>query len=192
MRRFQVTNIPKSGTGPTTSQSPPACPNGFGSDRPAFVLKPFRFHKARCMLKLGRQSSKRRPTLIAFEETHEDLPTVLVIDDDRMVRDVLHDVLESAGLDVQTAEDGHSGLKILLDDQVDLLIVDLEMPGLGGRDIIQELKHRESTLPIIALTSFARAAMGDVLEMGVSRTYVKPFRVKELLEVVEASLAGTG
>ena len=118
------------------------------------------------------------------------MPTVLVIDDDLMVREVLHDVLESAGLDVQAVEDGHRGLKILLDDQVDLLIVDLEMPGLGGREIIRELRLRESTLPIIALTSFARAALSDVLEMGVSRVYVKPFRVKELLEVVEASLAG--
>ena len=113
---------------------------------------------------------------------------VLVIDDDPMVREVVRDVLESAGFEVLEAPDGEEGLRTFIGNGVDLVIVDLEMPRVSGKEVIREVRLRKPETNIIALTSFAHAAFGDVAIIGVARIYVKPFRIKELLQTAETLL----
>jgi DNA-binding response OmpR family regulator len=117
--------------------------------------------------------------------------TVLVIDDERDLLELVRYNLEKEHLDVITASDGQSGLDIGLRHKPDLVLLDLMMPGMNGLEVCKLLRAdaRTSRVPIIMLT--AKAAETDKivgLEMGADDYITKPFSVRELLARVRAVL----
>ena len=121
--------------------------------------------------------------------------TVLVIDDEKDLLELVRYNLEKEHLDVITASDGQSGLEIGLKHKPDLVLLDLMMPGMNGLEVCKQLRSdaRTSRVPIIMLT--AKAAETDKivgLEMGADDYITKPFSVRELLARVRAILRRTG
>jgi DNA-binding response OmpR family regulator len=117
--------------------------------------------------------------------------TVLVIDDEKDLLELVRYNLEKEHLDVITATDGQSGLEIGLKHKPDLVLLDLMMPGMSGLEVCKQLRGdaRTRRVPIIMLT--AKAAETDKivgLEMGADDYIVKPFSVRELLARVRAVL----
>ena len=121
--------------------------------------------------------------------------TVLVIDDEKDLLELVRYNLEKEHMDVITATDGQSGLEIGLKHKPDLVLLDLMMPGMNGLEVCKQLRSdaRTSRVPIIMLT--AKAAETDKivgLEMGADDYITKPFSVRELLARVRAVLRRSG
>src|SRR5207244_3909986 len=121
--------------------------------------------------------------------------TVLVIDDEKDLLELVRYNLEKEHLDVITANDGQSGLEMGLKHKPDLVLLDLMMPGMSGLEVCKQLRAdaRTSRVPIIMLT--AKAAETDKivgLEMGADDYITKPFSVRELLARVRAVLRRSG
>ena len=114
--------------------------------------------------------------------------TVLVVEDEPKIREVVRDYLVDAGFSVTTAADGPAALASARAVGPDLVILDLGLPGLDGIDVAREL-HRRAPVPIIMLT-----ARGDEvdrvlgLELGADDYLVKPFSPRELVARVRAVL----
>ena len=79
-------------------------------------------------------------------------PRVLVIDDDPGVREVVHLLLASFGCDCQTAADGTSGLTHFDEGGWDLVLTDLAMPEMSGWEVVEAIRQRAPTLPIVLMT----------------------------------------
>ncbi len=114
---------------------------------------------------------------------------ILTIEDDEAIRRGIVDALEFAGYRPLEAADGPRGLEMAGSCHVDLLLLDLVLPGRDGFDILREVRRARPTLPIIILTSRGEEAdRVRGLRDGADDYVVKPFSVKELLARVEAVL----
>ncbi|MDQ1488595.1 MAG: hypothetical protein QOD57_2984 [Actinomycetota bacterium] len=116
------------------------------------------------------------------------MKTVLVVDDEPKIVDVVREYLEHAGFAVRTAGDGPAALERARALAPDLVVLDLGLPGLDGLDVARQLR-RSSRVPVIILT-----ARGDELdriiglELGADDYLVKPFSPRELVARVRAVL----
>lgn len=116
-------------------------------------------------------------------------PTVLLVDDDDAIRDNLAPYLERSGFDVHTASDGLLGLDAIRSIRPDVVVLDVLMPGLDGREVLRRLRADDEWTPVVLLTqvgeSFERAA---ALEEGADDYLNKPFDPQELLARLRAIL----
>lgn len=115
--------------------------------------------------------------------------SVLVVEDDSAIRQGIVDALKFAGYEVLQAANGADGMAQGLRATIDLLMLDLILPGPSGFDILKAVRAARPTLPVIILT--ARGEEGDRvqgLRLGADDYVVKPFSVRELLARVEAVL----
>ncbi len=116
------------------------------------------------------------------------MATVLVVDDDRKITDMLRRTLTYDGYSVVTASDGHEALSQAQSQRPDVVVLDWLMPGLDGIEVAKRLRATDSA-PILMLT--ARDAVGDRvkgLDSGADDYLVKPFAPAELLARVRALL----
>ena len=80
---------------------------------------------------------------------------ILIIDDDSSIQDVLKDILSSEGYRVLSACDGSEGLRILRTEPVDLVFLDVWMPGKGGIDVLKEIKTQWPDIEVIVISGHA-------------------------------------
>ena len=116
---------------------------------------------------------------------------VMVIEDEKEIRDLVRYNLERAGFRVATAADGEEGIQRVFAARPDVLVLDLMLPGRNGLEILRELRQEPTTkdLPVVVLT--ARGAEMDKLlgfEHGADDYMVKPFSPRELVARVRALL----
>lgn len=115
--------------------------------------------------------------------------TVLVVDDEEHIRALLHSTLRFAGYDVLEAADGTSALDAVSAGGVDLLVLDVGLPGLDGFELLRLLRSRDVHTPVLLLT--ARLEVEDRvqgLRIGADDYVTKPFSVAEVVARVEALL----
>lgn len=111
--------------------------------------------------------------------------TVLIVDDDSAMRELLKDWLEREGFRVIEQSDGEQLLAGAQTARFDAVILDKEMPGASGFDVLAFLRRFQPESPVIFITAFGGSrAKEEALRLGASRYIEKPFRVAELVEVV--------
>jgi len=121
------------------------------------------------------------------------MPSVLVVDDEEQVRQLIKETLEQAGYDVEEACDGKEGLKRYRTKPTDLVIMDILMPDQDGLESIMTLHREFPASRVIAITG-GNDMIGilnflDVAKMlGARRTLQKPFEMKALLDAVAAEV----
>ncbi len=114
---------------------------------------------------------------------------ILVVDDDARIRDLLRRYLVQEGFEVLQAEDGKALTRILLREPVDLIILDLMMPGEDGLSVCRRLRGAHDRTPIIMLTAKGEDIDRIVgLEVGADDYLAKPFNPRELLARIHAVL----
>jgi DNA-binding response OmpR family regulator len=117
------------------------------------------------------------------------MANIVVIEDEPGIVDFLQRGLAAAGFRVRSARDGDSGLRLALSDRVDLVVLDLMLPGRSGSEILAELVDQRPGLPVIVLT--ARGEVEDRvagLHRGAVDYVVKPFVLAELDARIRAQL----
>src|ERR1043165_5850499 len=113
---------------------------------------------------------------------------ILVVDDDPEIRDLLSRFLVRSGLRVSVARDGREMQRMLVDARIDLIVLDLMLPGKDGLTLCRELRGAART-PVIMLTAMGSATDRIVgLELGADDYLAKPFEPRELLARIRAVL----
>lgn len=114
---------------------------------------------------------------------------ILIVDDEQNMRTGLKDNFEYEGYDVETANDGEEGLKKILDNNYNLIILDVMMPKMSGFDVCKNARKNGISTPIILLTAKGEEIDKVVgLEIGADDYVTKPFSLRELLARVKAVL----
>lgn len=117
---------------------------------------------------------------------------VLVIDDDEETRTLARAMLVGVGHEVEEAADGNDGLRIFKERPTDLVITDINMPGMDGHQVIVEFRKLHTRVPIIAISGGGAKAKDDLLldaaKLGAVEVITKPFEFSQLTGAVERAI----
>ncbi len=118
----------------------------------------------------------------------EPAPRILVIEDDPILRDLMAEWLMAAGYRVALAADGGAGLAAALERPPELVVTDINMPGICGDAVIAEIARAHPEIPIVAISAHFRSDRGLTAErakaLGATRALAKPFRRKDMVDTV--------
>lgn len=110
---------------------------------------------------------------------------ILVVDDDKAIRDIVSDVLSCMGFTVAVARSGNEGLDLFLKEPFDLVLTDLQMPGMDGWDLAFHVKSRAPNTPVVLITGQQKDEVTESDKGGrVDFVMFKPFRLKEMQKTV--------
>ncbi|MFM6853867.1 MAG: response regulator [Sphingopyxis sp.] len=113
---------------------------------------------------------------------------ILFIEDDPMNRRVVRDMLDVAGLPLAEADGGEAGIDRLTNEEFDILLLDLRMPGMSGFDVMKHLRSRDDalrTLPIIVVTADTAPGLEDeCLDAGADVVLFKPIAMQSLFDSI--------
>ncbi len=128
--------------------------------------------------------------MTAIESGHpEDRPRVLVVDDEKFIRDIIADFLGMEGYIVRTAEDGASAVTELERARYDMVISDLKMPKMGGLDLLKEVARVHPDTLTVIMTGFRTVETAiDAMKRGAYDYILKPFKVEEIVHIVQRGL----
>jgi DNA-binding NtrC family response regulator len=123
----------------------------------------------------------------------EAKPRVLVVDDEESMRFFLRRALARRGFDVEAAPDGESGLKSFLADRPAAVLLDVRLPGMGGREVLERMRSADATVPVVIMTGYATVddAMGAMWS-GATDYVRKPLRADDVAAALERALASRG
>jgi CheY-like chemotaxis protein len=113
--------------------------------------------------------------------------TILIVEDDRLIRDAMITLLREHGFRVLGAEDGYEAIRLLVEHQVDLLFTDLVIPGISGFELTRQAKLLRRDLRVLYMTGDAQQARGNGILYG--KLLQKPVRADEVLAEVSQALA---
>jgi len=113
---------------------------------------------------------------------------ILVIDDDETIRNVFSRFLSGKGHEVFVAGDGRKGLRVLEEEELDLVITDIMMPETDGLEVVMAIRGKENDIPVIAMSGGMHAMPMDFLPMakkfGARKVLYKPIELEDLLAAV--------
>jgi DNA-binding response OmpR family regulator len=114
---------------------------------------------------------------------------ILVADDEQEIRNLLDHFLKGQGYEVVLASDGNQALKLAAEENPQVIILDIKMPGLDGLEVCKRLKEKEQTklIPVIVITGFADNKMA-ALNIGADDFVNKPFDMAEISSRVKSAL----
>ena len=117
------------------------------------------------------------------------MPTVLIVEDEPKMRRLLELNLGDDGFTTLSAEDAETGLKLLRENSVDLVVTDLKLPGMNGLEFLQMVKRSSVALPVVVMTAFGTVETAvEAMKAGASDYVLKPFSLDEMRLVVRKEL----
>jgi CheY-like chemotaxis protein len=120
---------------------------------------------------------------------------ILIIDDDPAILILFEEFLKSKGYATSAATNGKQGLEMLEQQKPDLIITDIMMPEMDGREMIHEVRQRQPDLPIIAISGGVKRTPMFLLthakKSGACRIFNKPIELAEMLKAVQELLSET-
>src|SRR5437773_6972861 len=117
------------------------------------------------------------------------MPTILIIEDEAKMRRLLELDLGEDGFTTLSAADAETGLKLLREQPVDIVITDLKLPGMGGLEFLQAAKRLNATLPVVVMTAFGSIETAvEAMKAGAGDYVLKPFSLAEMRIVIHKEL----
>jgi DNA-binding NtrC family response regulator len=111
---------------------------------------------------------------------------VLLIDDEKVFVNALTNVLTRRGIKVQSASDGYQALQILTNEQFDVLVLDLRMPGMDGLATLKAIRKQDALTPVLLLSgNIDLKQVSDALQQGAAEVLLKPCPVDALVSSIE-------
>lgn len=112
-------------------------------------------------------------------------PTILIVDDEQPIADIVAEVLGEEGYTTLIASGGAHALELLASGRADLMLLDLYMPGLSGIEVLAQLRSSDThaDLPVVVMTA-GTVDLDDLSRQGATRVLPKPFEVDALLAAV--------
>src|SRR5260370_11947499 len=117
------------------------------------------------------------------------MPTILIIEDEAKMRRLLELDLGEDGFTTLSAADAESGLKLLREQPVDIIVTDLKLPGMGGLEFLQAAKRLDAARPVVVITAFGSIETAvEAMKAGASDYVLNPFSLAELRMVLPKAL----
>ncbi|HEX9101385.1 MAG TPA: response regulator, partial [Polyangia bacterium] len=114
---------------------------------------------------------------------------MLVVDDEKVIREILSDFLTMEGYVVRTVEDGDAALRELERRSYNLVISDLKMPGMGGLELLEKISDLKANVLTVIMTGFGTVETAiEAMKKGAYDYILKPFKIEEVVHVVERGL----
>jgi CheY-like chemotaxis protein len=121
---------------------------------------------------------------VSAQQLHNTRQKVLVVDDDSSFRELLTELLETAGCCVWTAQDGLAGLDALHNGPFDLILVDYRMPRMTGLDMSAFIRRTDTVTPIILITGDYYTLDPEIVaQAGITQVLPKPLKIQEFLNI---------
>lgn len=115
----------------------------------------------------------------------DKIKRVLVVDDEPVICDALKFFLELEGLEVHLANNGQQALEILNSENLDLVISDVRMPIMNGRDLLLKMRELKMPVPLIFITGYSDLGnLSEFLDLGASAVIKKPFTEEAIIEKI--------
>jgi DNA-binding NtrC family response regulator len=114
---------------------------------------------------------------------------VLIVDDEKAIRDGLRKVLEGEGYQTELSHNGYSAVEKLQTDEFELVVTDLKMPGMDGMEVLNAISILQPNVPVIFITGYSTVENAvEVMKIGAFDYLPKPFTPKQLIEKVNKAL----
>ena len=122
-------------------------------------------------------------------EWRMDELNILVVDDEAVIRDGLHRILNGERYRVDTCKSGHTAIEMLQQKDFGLIITDLKMPGMNGIEVLKAVKALQPDVPVIVITGYSTVDSAvDAMKHGAIDYIAKPFTPEQILDKVERAL----
>ena len=116
-------------------------------------------------------------------------PSILVVDDELLIRDLLYDFFSGQGWDISVAENGERALDILRGRKVDLVLTDIKMPEMDGLTLTSRVHETYPGIPVVVMTGYPSVDSAvQALRSKVADYIIKPFNINQLHKVVTEKL----
>lgn len=116
-------------------------------------------------------------------------PSILVVDDELLIRDLLYDFFHDQGWNITVAENGRKALDIMQEKQFDVVLTDLRMPSMDGMALTSQVQQDYPDIPVVIMTGYPSVESAvEALRTGVADYITKPFNVNDLFKRVRAHL----
>src|SRR3954451_12338181 len=117
------------------------------------------------------------------------MPVILIVEDEAKMRRLLELNLGEDGFTTFSAEDAETGLKLLQQNAIDLVVTDLKLPGMNGQEFLEIIKRQNAALPVVVMTAFGSVETAvDAMKAGASDYVLKPFSLAEMRLVIRKEL----
>lgn len=117
------------------------------------------------------------------------LKRILLIEDDKRIAQNIYRGLNNEGFDIQVAYDGITGKQLAISDEYDLLLLDINLPGMKGTEVCRQVREYKPKIPIIMLTAYGEIEDKiEGLQRGADDYMVKPFDFRELVARISAAI----
>ncbi len=120
---------------------------------------------------------------------YDELPRILVVDDEEAIREILADFLTLEGFYIGTAKDGKDALEELSRSHYDIVLSDLKMPNMGGIELLETISNQAPRVVTVIMTGFGTVETAiDAMKRGAYDYIMKPFKMEEVVHVVQRGL----
>jgi DNA-binding NtrC family response regulator len=116
-------------------------------------------------------------------------PSILVVDDELLIRDLLYDFFSSQGWNISVTESGTKALNLINENHYDLVLTDLKMPVMDGLALAAEVRAIHPELPIVLMTGYPSVDSAvQALRAKVADYITKPFNIHQLFKILKGKL----
>ncbi len=113
-------------------------------------------------------------------------PKIMIVDDDQNFRRTLQSILENEGLDVILAEDGFQAIRMVSENQIDLVLLDIFMPGMNGIEALSKIKEIRPDCTVVMMTGYElEGFIQNALLEGAKACLNKPVSIQQILKIVD-------
>lgn len=111
---------------------------------------------------------------------------ILIVDDQFGIRILLNEVFQNEGFETYQAANGVQALSIVDENEPDLVVLDMKIPGMDGLEILKHIKEKNRAIKVIIMTAYGELDMiHEAMEQGAITHFAKPFDIDEIVEVVK-------